>query len=282
MDSQEHSQGDVQLPESLQLHLDKVLAAIKASREVLEQKIQSVVIDVNMLRADQSKLVDRVKETESSISELKPVVLNNDSLTKVLANSVDQLEKRMDDLKGRSRRSNIRVIGLPEGVEGSNMSKYLEIWLKTEVVAEGLTQFFALERAHRVPARQPLPGQPSRAVVAKLLHFRDRDVILQVARTHGPYMVENCKVSIFPDYTLSVQRQRTSFLAVKRELRESGIQYALMFPARLRIMVDGDSRFYTEPQAAWDWLELYKSGKDGRSSQNENHGGAQRKKMKRR
>ena len=80
MDPRERPQGDAQLPESLQLHLDKVLAAITASREVLEQKIQSVVTDVNLLHADQTKLVDRVKEAEASLSKLTPVVLNNDSL----------------------------------------------------------------------------------------------------------------------------------------------------------------------------------------------------------
>ena len=52
--NQERIQVESQLPESLQLHLDKVLASITASREVLEQKIQSVVIDVNLLRAYQS------------------------------------------------------------------------------------------------------------------------------------------------------------------------------------------------------------------------------------
>ena len=46
----------MRLPEALQLHLDKVLEAITASKEALEQKIESVVIDVNLLRADQAKI----------------------------------------------------------------------------------------------------------------------------------------------------------------------------------------------------------------------------------
>ena len=46
-------------------------------------------------------------------------------------------------------------------------------------------------------------------------------------------------------------------------------------------MVDGETRFYTKPQEAWDWLELYRASRDGRPSQCEGPGGAQRKKMKR-
>ena len=70
-------------------------------------------------------------------------------------------------------------------------------------------------------------------------------------------------MSIFPIYRLNVQRQRFPFLAVKRELREAGVQYALMFPARLTVMVDGNITFFKERKEAWDWLELYKKGQDG-------------------
>ena len=279
--NQERGRAESQLPESLQLHLDKVLAAITASREVLEQKIQAVVIDVNLLRADQSKLADKVKDTETSLKEIQPVVAHNDSLTKGLVNKVEILERKMEDLEGRSRRSNIRVIGIPEGVRG-DMMDYLEEWLQTEVAPEGLSRFFAIERAHRVPARRPPPGQPPRVVIAKILHFRDRDLILRMARKHGPYTIENSKVSIFPDYTLSVQKQQASFLAVKRELRNAGIQYALLFPARLRLMLDGESHFYSSPQEAWDWLEVHRAGEDARPSQNDGIRGTQLKKLKRR
>ena len=40
---QEEGPLEQTLPSTLQLHLDKVLEAIKASREVLEQKIETVV-----------------------------------------------------------------------------------------------------------------------------------------------------------------------------------------------------------------------------------------------
>ena len=122
----------------------------------------------------------------------------------------------MEDLEGRDRRSNIRLIGLPDKVEGPDMSTYLEKWLKEEVVKDVQSPFFALERAQRVPMRQPWPGFPDRAVVAKLLHYRDRDTILQKAHNHEPYIIANCKVSIYPYNTFNVQKLRASFLAVKK------------------------------------------------------------------
>ena len=55
-------------------------------------------------------------------------------------------------------------------------------------------------------------------------------------------------------------------MAVKQELRDAEIQYTLMFPARLRIMVDGNTTFFADPNEAWDWLELYKYSRDGLSA----------------
>ena len=44
------------LPETLRLHLDKVLEATTASREALEQKLETVVVDLALLRADPRKI----------------------------------------------------------------------------------------------------------------------------------------------------------------------------------------------------------------------------------
>ena len=251
-----------ELPASLQTHLNKVLAAINASRESLEHKIETVIIDVNLLRADQQKIADRVKSTETQILDIQPTVESNTTQLQEIRDKIKQMEKRVEELEGRDRRSNIRVIGMTEGMEGTNMIRYLDDWIRREVAGEELSPFFAFERAHRVPGRRPQPGLPARAIVAKLLHYQDRDTILQKARTNGPYAVGNVKVSIFPDYTFNVQKQRASFLAVKKELRNEGIQYALMFPAKLKIMVDGKANFFVEPREVRDWLELYRKGRD--------------------
>ena len=53
-----------------------MLEAINASREALEHNIESVVIDINLLRADQRKVAERGKINET-LSDLKPAVVSN-------------------------------------------------------------------------------------------------------------------------------------------------------------------------------------------------------------
>lgn len=90
-------------------------------------------------------------------------------------------------------------------------------------------------------------------MLVKFLHFQDRDAMLRAARNASPIQVE----IIFPDYARAVEKQRSSFLDVKRRLRENHIQYSLLFSARLKIIHDGTTHFFTEAEEASDWADRH-------------------------
>lgn len=46
-----------------------------------------------------------------------------------LAGEVSSLKTKCEELEGRSRRNNIRVIGLKEGIEGPQAASWLTKWL---------------------------------------------------------------------------------------------------------------------------------------------------------
>ena len=247
-----------EVPLALKATLDKILQAITETKETLQAQIGTVTTELSLLRADHRKLTEKVTTVEGEVTELKPVQQQLQAQMSSLTTRVQTLEKRAEDAEGRSRRNNVRIVGLPEKTEGGDTVKYLENWMQTQVAPGELSQFFALERAHRVPTQAPLPGRPPRPIVAKLLFFKDRDLLLQKARENGPYLIENAKVTMFPDFTLAVQNKRGTFLEVKREMRNMGLTYALIFPAKLRVAHDGKVNVFMNPTEAWDWLESYK------------------------
>ena len=121
--------------------------------------------------------------------------------------------------------------------------------------ARGLSKYFSVERAHRVPGGRPRPGEPPRTIIARIFNFRDRDVILQEARKAPAVKVDNATVNFFPDFTLQVQKQRRDFFQVKRLLREQGLKYAMLFPAKLRVAAGDKTNFFATPEEAWDWVK---------------------------
>ncbi|KAJ1162468.1 hypothetical protein NDU88_002936 [Pleurodeles waltl] len=150
--------------------------------------------------------------------------------------------------------SNICLVGFPERVEGPSTELFIEQWLTDTILKDNIPKFFSVERAHRVPGRPPPPGSQPRLLIARLLNYRDRDLILQLFRKSGPLRFENAEITAYPDFTAEVQKKRSSFYHVKECLRKHNIKYALMFPARLRIQDDTRALFFTTPEDAWTWL----------------------------
>ncbi|KAJ1107062.1 hypothetical protein NDU88_004459 [Pleurodeles waltl] len=107
-------------------------------------------------------------------------------------------------------------------------------------------------------ALRPFP----RPIVEKILNYRDRDQLLRAAR-------EQTQVSQFPDYTLGVQRQHSSFMEVKNLHRTAGPTYALIIPAKLKVIHEQHYHFINPPprrKHEHGWITTYwilKSRADG-------------------
>lgn len=257
-----HSRGGpkitaTQANPSISDKLDQVLAAIDLSRVSMEERLGTLTTDISLIRDDHRKLADRVVEGEKIVADLQPTVKAQQTTLQAVLNCLTTMEERMDNLEGSSRRCNIRVLGLPEGIEGSDPVGHMETWVKSFTPATDRSAFFSIERAHRVPARRPQPGAPPWPMLAKFLHFRDRNAVLRGARQSGPLQVENKQIMIFPDYARAVQQQRSVFLEVKRRLRANNIQYSLLFPARLKVLYDGATIFFTHAEEAHDWADQH-------------------------
>lgn len=236
--------------------LDLILKEIKDTRSALETQIGTISVGLNLLKADHKNLSEKVKANKLALDDLIPQHTLHQSNIAQLQNQIKGLQDRVDDAEGRSRRNNIRILGLPEKCEGRNPIQFAEQWLKDYVTTEGLTGHFSVERAHRLPARPLQQGRPARPFIVRILDYKDRDLLLRKARDKAPISYENKTISLYPDYTLSVQKVTASFLAAKRQLREHNLKYALLFPARLKVIHDQKSLFFESPEEVIEWLEI--------------------------
>ena len=210
-------------------------------------------MEVSLVRQDLRNVVDRVTETEERISSLENNVKDLQATVQSLSTKTGVLEYRAEDAESRARRNNIRLTGFPEEAEGSNCESFLEDWFKTWVPTESLSSCFLIERAHRALSRKPPPGAPPRPMIARVLNYKDRDTILRKARELVTIHYDNHKIMLFPDYTPQVQKARKTYEAVKIKLRAMGLQYMLMFPAKLKVIHEGKTHFFSTSREAWDW-----------------------------
>ena len=162
---------------------------------------------------------------------------------------------QLDDYEWRSHRNNVRILGVPEKSEGPSADIFVEELITKGLQPRGLSKFFGVERAHRIPGKPSAIGAPPRTIIVRIFNFRDQDVVLQAARVAPSVKYQNSTITFFPDFTLSVQRQRRSFLTLKKALRTHNIRYSMLFPAKVRVEAEGKTHFFTEPDDGWSWLE---------------------------
>lgn len=190
----------------------------------------------------------RVGETEDSIRDQRASI-------HTLQVKVKALESRAEDGENRSRRNNLRIVGLPEGAEGQDPTTFTEHLLRTLLPQAQFSPHFVIERAHRMPPVRGPPGSPPRTFIFRLLNFQDRDLALHEARKVAELRFDNTKLMLFPDYSIDTQRLRRTFDQVKAQLRTKGLKYSMLFPARLRVIDSETTPYFTSPEDASQWLD---------------------------
>ncbi|XP_078539586.1 stereocilin-like [Lissotriton helveticus] len=155
------------------------MAAITQSRDMLDAKIGAMGADVTLLRQDLRNAVERITETESRISVVEDEVGSLKRKMTAMAHVQKALATRVEDAEGRARRNNLRFVGFPERCEKDNMERFLTGWLESWLPEGALSTCFVIERAHRALTQRPPEGERPRAVIARLLNYHDRDVILR-------------------------------------------------------------------------------------------------------
>ncbi len=104
--------------------VDSVL--IPALRE-LRADIQATNNSVKELRAELEALASAAKQTRDRVDSVQAAAREDRRTVTDLGNRLERLTEKMTDMEDRSRRNNVRLVGLPEGVEGSNAAGFLRV-----------------------------------------------------------------------------------------------------------------------------------------------------------
>uniref|UniRef100_A0A3B4WX50 L1 transposable element RRM domain-containing protein n=1 Tax=Seriola lalandi dorsalis TaxID=1841481 RepID=A0A3B4WX50_SERLL len=159
-----------------------------------------------------------------------------------LENQIQRMAELIDDLENRGRRKNLRVIGLPEDVEGTNPTKFFASWIPNLLELETKAGRVKIERAHRTLAPKPGPNQRPRPVLIRFHNFVDKQRVLDAARRKGIVKYQESSIMFFQDLSASILRKRKGFEDVKKRLRDIGAKYMMLYPATLKIIHDGEAR----------------------------------------
>ena len=105
--------------------------------------IQGVQVDLKAVTVRVTEAQDRISTNEDEFAAL--LVQNT-----AMKTTVEELVLKVDDLENRSRRSNLRLVGMPERKEGIDVCALLEKWIPDVLGASHFPGPLLIERAHRI------------------------------------------------------------------------------------------------------------------------------------
>lgn len=159
----------------------EILNAIRSLKQDFGQQSADMLEAINCIKGDLLSHSRRTGETEERISQREEDVTALQQKVKQLEGTTEILRNKIQEQEDRARRSNLRLVGLPEKTECPDICSFLENWLP-KVLGDTLTFTPVIERAHRGGQANMSWSSAPRPIVIKFLNYKDRENTLRAAR----------------------------------------------------------------------------------------------------
>lgn len=228
------------------LTLDAITTLLEKHREEIAAEFRTLFSQLDS-KLDQTRLAveengQRVSSLELASEDLSQRVSDLEGICSTLREDNTKLKAKVTDLESRSRRQNLRILGIPESIESGNPSEYFSKVLCEIFGPETLPSPPDIDRAHRSLAAKPAPGQRPRPVILRLHRYQTKEMLIREARRRGKLEFRGQTVRVVEDFGPEIVNQRAEYKEVMAELYKRGLKPALLYPARLRLTLQNGAR----------------------------------------
>lgn len=142
---------------------------------VTEAVDQAVLKGLEHLHKELQLQTLRIDQAEDRISAIEDDATATSAAVARLSLIQRELQDKVDDLENRSRRNNLRIIGLPESYPASSLTALCSTIIPEQL---GLRTPCTVERTHCVGQPAESRSKP-RPVIVRYLNYADKQAILQ-------------------------------------------------------------------------------------------------------
>lgn len=182
-----------------------------------------------------STLDSRVTEVEQRLSDTQDVIPQVAAMSK----EISLLKAQTEELENRNRRNNLRIYGIPEGEEGSDMLAFLKLHIPKIVGLNGSIDL-NLQRAHRIgpissSTSSSSAGSRPRGIIVLFLEYTQLMTVLSAAKLRKQMLWSGQKVFFSQDVARATAARRKEFLSFRPALRLMNARYGLVHPCFFKV-----------------------------------------------
>lgn len=155
------------------------------------------------------------------------------------------------------QKNNLWFKCIPESVQPVNIADYILDELCPALQLPLNLLIMALKGCKDLGVKD-LKRNSSCLVIAKFLNYADKELFFQAYRVLRDLQVQGYKIIIFQDFSATVSQKRREFTPICRHLFETNVRFSLLYPAKLRVVLNGQLHSFLTPSQ--DSTHLNKEG----------------------
>lgn len=204
------------------------------------------------LRSDLTGLTRRLDEAENRIENVEERMLASEEAASEMLKLYVKLDAKLTETESHNRRENLRIYGVPEEAEkdSGNMLSFVDKLLREGLQVSEDVADLQIQRAHRSLGPQPSANAPPRSIVVKFLSFKVKEMLLHKAWQAKGFKWKDSHVNLDHDYPPSIIAKRKEYAEIRKALKENGVKFQTLFPARLRVRHEDGTKIYDSPTEA--------------------------------
>ena len=162
---------------------EKIQETFNKDLEELKSKQTVINNTINEIKNSLEGINSRITEAEERISDLKDKIVEISTAEQNKEKRMKRIEDSLRDLWDNIKRTNIRIIGVPEEEEKKKgIEKIFEEITDENVPNMGKEIVNQVQEAQRVPYRINPRGNTPRHILIKLTKINDKEKLLKAAR----------------------------------------------------------------------------------------------------
>ncbi|KAJ1162360.1 hypothetical protein NDU88_002828 [Pleurodeles waltl] len=253
--------------------MDRILQEISAvgrRPEGMDTAMSALTAETRSMRLEIAGFQSQISGLDHRVAAVESQVVSQTDRDQELL----YLRSKLTDLEDRSRRNNIRFLGFPEGIEGTDILSYLRDTLPklADVTFDPPLKF---QRAHRLGLKRQNGQDRPRPIIACFLRHGQVRQLLQLSRRQGPLRLGPLEIRLSADFSKETADRRRAFLSFRPRLRHLDIGYGagvpllsdkIQFPSFVRTNPSTEQVPYILTQLithfGWTWVGILGSYTD--------------------
>lgn len=244
------------------IHSDPIAAFPTSDQPVSDTVLKDMLLSLRApLQADMvscmaqhkveiQELGERVDHVENTLSDF-----TEDYNTLVDAYSaqhedISWIKAKLEYLKDRSRRNNLKIRGIPESIQSSQLCYFMRELLLA-VLLNLTSADLKIDRSHSVPKPSFLPTEIPRDVI----FFQVKKQLLEAFRHPSQLPEKASTLCLLPDLSQYTLQQPKNLLTITKVLQNHNIPYK--YPAKLEITHQGFTSLATTLEECLSMLRTW-------------------------